>query len=41
MAAKKKTQISKKRSGAQLKDLKPKNNPKGGAINRIEVRYPN
>ena len=40
MAAKKKAQISKKRRGAQLKDLKPKNNPKGGAIGRIEVGYP-
>ena len=39
MAAKK-SRASKKRNGAQLKDLKPKKNPKGGAIGRIEPRFP-
>ncbi len=38
--ATKKSRASKKRKGAQPKDLTPKKNPKGGAINRIEPRYP-
>ena len=38
--ATKKSGASKTRSGAQLKVLKPKQNPKGGAINRIEPRFP-
>ena len=38
--ATKKTQVSKKRKGAQPKDLKPKRNPKGGALGRIEPRFP-
>jgi hypothetical protein len=38
--ATKKTRVPKKRKGAQLKDLKPKKDPKGGAIGRIEPRFP-
>ena len=39
--ATKKTRISKKREGAQIKDLKPRKNPKGGrALNYLAVRYP-
>jgi hypothetical protein len=38
--ATKKGHASKKRKGPQLKDLKPKKNVKGGAINRIEPRFP-
>ncbi|HEY7678160.1 MAG TPA: hypothetical protein VIG69_13890 [Candidatus Methylomirabilis sp.] len=30
--ATKKTRVSKKRKGAQIKDLKPKKNPKGGIL---------
>jgi hypothetical protein len=30
--ATKKTRVSKSRKGAQLKDLRPKKNPKGGSI---------
>jgi len=38
--ATKKSRVSRKRKGAQLKDLKPKKNPKGGALGRIEARFP-
>ena len=31
-----KTRVSKKRKGAQNKDLKPKKNPKGGLLMRMD-----
>ena len=38
--ATKKPRASKARKGARLKDLKANKNPKGGALGRIEPRFP-